>query len=323
MSYVNETMWRTQNVLHKQPQIMPVMMLLASSSLVVYRHMTHSGVTVLDPSGEHDFLKKFLAMILLQMVPLVVLEMKIMQCSDPVGLFCQFATPVTLTHACFQAIRIGLGSETDPMTYWSSCAGLVIAVVVMMKGYKQSFSRIMQCYSVWGLIALAIFAGVATHALDGALDSIFMTPENDFANDADGMQLEWDGGSQFSWRPFMVDVLWTSNNYIEIVAFVPAVWTVFSEDRSGDRFHIESTETKRTATAFFLFLIGFYVTEDLYNAWEAYTSLNLPLAAMSHVLHFLLLVDFGCYVLAHIYNPGKLVGEQLRKWLPVDFSHEV
>merc|ERR1719409_2665232 len=116
-----------------------------------------------------------------------------------------------------------------------------------------------------------------------------------------------------SWESFFATVFATSNSYIEIVAFVPAVWIVHREDKSVSRFHVESTETRRTATAFFLFLVGFYVTEDLLMMYQAYSV--SALAAIAHLAHFILLLDFSCYVLAHIYNPDKLAGE-LRRWLP-------
>merc|ERR1719453_1416351 len=93
-------MWRAQDILHKKPQVVPGTLLLIASSLVVYRHMTHEAY------GQADILKTFLAMILVQMLPLVVLEMKIMACADPVGLFCKFAAPVTLMHGVFLLMRV-------------------------------------------------------------------------------------------------------------------------------------------------------------------------------------------------------------------------
>jgi len=289
-SSVNEIMWSTQDVLHKRKQVVPGTLFLLSASLVVCRHMTHSG-----PENEPDFIKSFLAMIVLQMLPLVALEMKIMQCADPVGLFCKFATPVTLIHACFLMMRVLLYLEPHSGVHenmlWYSGAGVVGAFWIMQKAYSQSLSSIFKCNDVWMLISLAVVAAVGMSYLDGSLSE-----------------------STDLWS-LIVNVLRTSNTYVEIVAFVPAVWMVYGEDyQSVCRFQ-KGMDTKMTATAFFIFLIAFYVTEDLLSAYDAYEF--SALASCAHFLHFILLVDFSCYILAHLYNPEKLVGS-LRKWLPSD-----
>jgi len=296
MSNLNAIMWRTQDILHKKPQVVPGTLLLLASSLIVCRHMSHEQ--------EHgtDVIKTFLAMILVQMLPLVALEMKIMSCADPVGLFCKFATPVTLIHAFFLGMRLVMNHQYDQSTLVCSGMGFVGALVAMQKGYRESWSNIVSCYPVWSLISLAFMASLSTSSLDS-----YLNPKP-----------EWMAPT--TWESFFTSVIETSNSYIEIVAFVPAVWMVYRENKSMGRYQVESTETKRTATAFFLFLVGFYVTEDLlmlYQAWEFSV-----LASIAHLAHFILLVDFSFYILAHIYNPEKLVGE-LRRWLPVDIYHEV
>jgi len=295
---VNEMMWRTQDILHKKPQVVPGSLLLLASSLIVYRHMSHS----MTHDHEEDILKTFLAMILVQMLPLVALEMKIMSCADPVGLFCKFATPVTLVHAFFLGMRLVFYSHHESETLLCSGVGFVGALAALHKGYRESFSNIIQCRAVWGLIALAFIASFSTTAVDAVLNP---------------HRLRWTVQSGVG---FLKTMLQTSNSYIELVAFVPAVWIVYREDRSASRYQVESVDTKRTATTFFLFLVGFYVTEDLLNAYLAFSFSWM--ASVAHVAHFCLLLDFSFYVLAHIYNPEKLVGE-LRRWLPVDFSHEV
>merc|ERR1719263_304701 len=114
-------MWQTQNVLHKKPQVVPGILLLLAGSLVVYRHMNHS-----PGEYESDSLKTFLAMVVVQMLPLVALEMKIMSCADPVGLFCRFAMPVTLIHTFFLGMRLITGEEQG---MFRSAVGCVAALV--------------------------------------------------------------------------------------------------------------------------------------------------------------------------------------------------
>jgi len=290
LSSVDQMIWRTQDVLHKKPQVVPCTLLAIAGSTIVYRHMT-------SPVQGSDTIKSFLTMVTVQMLPLVLLEIKIMSCADPVGLFCKFATPVTLIHALFLAMRLVLNQSYDSMTLTMSAVFLVVAIVTMVKGYRQSLRNIIECNHVWSLIAIAGLAAVATTMLDS-----YFNP---------GYALSLSRTS-----------LLTANSYIEIVAFVPAVWMVFTEQKNSSRVQVESTDTKRTSTAFFLFLVGFYITEDVGNAYLAYSLGLTKIVPIAHILHFLLLVDFAVYVLAHIYNPEKLVGE-LRRWLPVDFYHEV
>jgi len=287
-------MWRTQDILHKKPQVVPGTLLTLASSLIVYRHMTHETY-----GHESDHVKTFLAMILVQMLPLVILEMKIMSCADPVGLFCKFATPVTVIHAVFLGLRLCFYSNYESSDLMISGVAFVGAFAAIFLGFRQHWSRVFLCHATWGLVALAIVAAMCTTSLDSYLN----TPS-------------WK--QAMTWSAYAVTVVETSNSYIEIVAFVPAVWIIFKEDT--ERYQVESAVTMRTATAFFIFLVGFYCSEDLLHAYQAYEIYWM--ASVAHIVHFLLLVDFGFYVLAHIYNPEKLVGE-LRKWLPVDFDHEV
>jgi len=284
-------MWQTQQFLHKKPQVVPGLLLSAASCLFIHRHMT-------EEIYGHDALKTFLGLIIIQMLPLVALEMKIMSCADPVGLFCKFATPVTLVHAIFLTMRLCMWNLYDNSFLLYSALGLAAAMITLRKGFNESPLSIMRCSNVWVLIFLALVAAFGTHMVDSYL------------------QPSW---KVQSWGDFFNEMLSTSNSYVELMGFVPAVWMVYRQDqRTYD--DIDSVSTKRKATSFFLFLVAFYMTEDVFQAWDAFGV--SPVAALAHMLHFVLLCDFGCYVLAHIYNTDKLVG-QLRKWLPADLACEV
>merc|ERR1719198_1201231 len=174
-------------------------------------------------------------------------------------------------------------------------------MITLHAGFKESPMTVaLKCRNVWFLLVVAVACAFVTNSIDG-----YVNPPP-------------------SWRPqtwgdFFNGMLSTSNTYLEILAFVPAVWMVYSQNqRIYD--DTDCVSTKRKATAFFLFLTGFYVLEDLYSAWNSWNVAKV--AATAHVLHFLLLSDFACYVLGHIYNPDKLLGP-LRKWLPADLSCDV
>lgn len=278
--------------------------MLLAGSLVLYRHMTY-----VSESG--DAIKGFLGMILLQMVPLVILELKIVTNSNPVGLFCKFAAPVTLMHALFLGLRattslLLLGTEYFNDEGYRVVLGLIGVFIILHKGLDQSLSlrTLVDHFAVWRLALLASMAALFTEGLDCILS---LAPPAD-------------------WIDFMLAVAKTLGMYLELVAFVPAVWMVYQTGGPDSRrFEVDGLDAhnlrlKKMATAFFLFLVGFYILEDVLPAYEL--SSTVPMAAAGHIAHFLLLLDFAFYVLAHVYNPEKLVGD-LKKWLPVDFSCSV
>jgi hypothetical protein len=295
MLSINTLMWQSQNVLHKKPQIVPGTLLLLASSMVVYRHMTHAV-----EEHKSDVIKTFLAMVVVQMLPLVALEMKIMSCADPVGLFCKFATPVTLIHAFFLGMRLVIYDMRVSNGTLCNAVFFVGSLMAIFKGYRQGFKSIIECSTVWGLITLALGAALCTTSVDAYLKPEYV--------------------GSMPWEDYFQESFETANSYIELIAFVPAVWTVYRESQTTGRFQIESGDTKRISTTFFVFLVCFYVIEDIMGAYQAFAFSRM--ASLAHVAHFCLLVDFAFYVLAHIYNPEKLVGE-LRRWLPVDCYHEV
>jgi hypothetical protein len=287
--------WKTQEVLHhKNSQVVPGALMLLAGSLIVYRHMT----TETGPSG--DSIKTFLGLILIQMLPLIILECKIMSSADPVGLFCKFGAPVTMIHALFVGLR-----ATYKYNEYSNILGLLAAFITLHVGFKQSWSLrgMLEHGMVWNLALMACVAAACTEGVDSIVS---LTPPQDLKSLASA-------------------TVKTTSMYLELIAFVPAVWMMYREEPTGKRFEVDSAHAhhirmKGMATAFFLFLVGFYIIEDLYSSYRVWSF--APLASIAHVAHFFLLLDFAVYILAHVYNPEKLVGE-LQKWLPVDVSSGV
>jgi len=296
MVFSASIMWQTRDVLHrKNSQVVPGVLLLMSGSLVAYRHATMD-----DEDSQQDPLKTFLGLIVIQMIPLVILEMKIMSCHDPVAMFCKFAGPVTLMHALFLGMRVCVYNINPLGDYWLNIGALMGAFITMHFGFHQrwNFRSIFVEYSaVWHLALLTVAAACITEVM--AHWDVFMH------------HTLWQ-----ALQSVKLQVISNATNYIELMAFIPAVWMVCRDDQNAQRVDVESPEIKRKATAFFVFLFTFYCWEDIVQALEAASGSRLASAA--HLLHFLLLVDFAFYVLAHVYNPDKLVGE-LQKWLPADF----
>lgn len=282
-SLMKHAMWRTQEVLHgKSTAALPGSLLMLASFLLVYRSMLEDV---------EDTLETFLALIIIQMLPLAFLEMRILQCPDPVGLLCKFGSSVLLMHACFTSLRvIGLVGHR-----WRSGISLVMSIAALHVGFDMKFSlrTVMQHRNVWILAAMSLVAAFSQDVLGQLL--------------AAG---EWEAG--------MYHFCLRGSDFMEILSFVPAVWMVYRDsasDQDTPRVTVETAETKKKAVCFFGFLLAFYIDEDVaaaYNLWG-----KLPLASGGHLLHFLLLLDFACYVLAHIYNPEKFL--DFKHW----FSREL
>jgi len=262
----------------------------------------------------------------IQMLPLILLELKIMSCADPVGLFCKFAVPVTLSHAIFLAMRLLHWWHYDVHVQIFSVVGLSAALYTMVKGYHWSPLHIFHHKAVWGLVACSLFSawfcrsmtllGFGSDHEEGAQDLGLLAAFYDIFR----VVVEPFDLTPANFVHFLSVVLETGNGYVEVLSFVPAVWMVVYEDKTARRFEIAELDTKRTGTAFFLFLIGYYFLEDVYNAKEVWTI--TPVASIAYIIHYLLVLDFACYILAHIYNPEKLMGD-LRKWLPFDIAYDV
>merc|ERR1719163_203116 len=102
--------------------------------MVVYKHFTD------DQGG--DPIKHFLALIVIQMLPLVFLEIKILSCPDPVAMLSQFGTKVLLMHACFLALRVFAWPLLEVGLGFCNLIGLVAVCVALRWGFQFRCSSI-------------------------------------------------------------------------------------------------------------------------------------------------------------------------------------
>lgn len=300
-----------QNIVHRSNSLaLPVSLLTAASGLVVYRH-------VMDERPDFAFqmpdpLKTFLFLIMLQMVPLVFLEMKVMSCSDPIALLMRFGPKVMLMHISFLVIRISsaiCASKADrkfeniPL---SNAIGLVVACFVMWKGFRARLSLrfVLEHSDVFGLTLLACLAACFTSWLASTYDNFFRHH----------MTL-WQGHSHN-----LNEVMVHAVSYTEVCAFVPAVVLLYQRDKYVTSVKVDATNPRKAAALFFGFLITFYLSEDVYGAYQI--GRKIPLVAVGHLVHFFLLLDFAGFVLARIYSPEKLKG-QLAACIPMVITHYV
>lgn len=276
---LSNTLWRAQVVLHGQSNnaALPAVLVAAASLLVVYKHFT-------DEQGG-DPIKHFLGMIVIQMVPLVFLEMKILSCPDPVGMLSRFGTKVLLMHACFLGLRVAAWPLLEVGLGFCNVLGLAFVCVALHWGFQFRCSSICAHMDICLLLLLAVSGAFFTELLD-------------FKRAASLLEC----------------TIFTASSYVEILAFMPAVWIVYKGvKKNDDEKPSDPNSVQLQAIFFFAFLVPFYVMEDVISAFRV--GGEEPFAALGHVGHFILLLDFACFLLSHIYNPDKVQGSFLR-WLP-------
>mmetsp|Transcript_86838 Transcript_86838/g.281195 ORF Transcript_86838/g.281195 Transcript_86838/m.281195 type:complete len:314 (-) Transcript_86838:296-1237(-) len=284
---------RVQNILHRSDSVLlPVSLLLVGTSLVTYQHLTDSD------TGRHS-IRNFLAKILVSMFPLAILEKRILSCSDPVGLFAKFSAKVLLMHACFLGLRVASMAFPDVQVgsyKYSNLASFFMACGLLptVFGLRPSVASIVEHREVWALAFVALCIALAEVILLGPISFSRL------------------------WRRrnrVMEDFIGTGSDYVEILSFVPAVWIAFRRDASSSSTSAGQpgvADSQRRALCLFAFLALFYLVEDIYNAYGVMRF--APLASAGHVAHYLLLLDFATFVLAHLYDEekhGKLRGSLL------------
>merc|ERR1719194_336792 len=130
LSNVSNVMWKAQVALHGQANnaALPGLLVGAASVMVVYKHFT-------DSQGG-DPIKHFLALIVIQMLPLVFLQMKILSCPDPVGMLSRFGTKVLLMHAFFLALRVCAWPLLEVGLGVCNLIGLVFVCIALHFGFQ-------------------------------------------------------------------------------------------------------------------------------------------------------------------------------------------
>lgn len=274
-------LWQAQDALHgKSRAALPACMLAAACALVIYRHAT-------ETEQGHDPLKTFLALIVVQMLPLVFLEIKMLDCPDPAGMLSRFGAKVLLMHACFLALRVFAHPYTEVGTGLCNLVSLLGACAALHMGFGFR----------WSAAGLRKHCDVCLLAVAAAAAACITCLVGDDINDL----------------PYVELVIATASDYIELLAFVPAVWMVQRSDKDVVQEWSGSPDPQKQAVAFFLFLVALYSAEDGVSALRLWG--DLPLAAAAHLAHLLLVLDVACFLLAHFCNPEKLKGGFLW-WLP-------
>merc|ERR1719428_1627185 len=154
------------------------------------------------PFADGDELKTLMAMVVIQMLPLFLLEAKLASCNDQVAFLSACSGKVLMMHMCFLGIRVGFHPFAEMGCGCWNLLGLLASLIIMVHAYhlRPSLSCLVQYKDVGCLVLLAVCAALGTEAINATFRG--MPPSTEMM--------------QFA--------LEEASDYIEILAFVPALW---------------------------------------------------------------------------------------------------
>jgi hypothetical protein len=191
---------KTQGLLHGNDSVLlPCSILLIAGGFVLYEHMSS-----LKRAGYVDnAVRNFLALILVTMVPLALLEKKILACAEPVKMISKISGKVLFLHAAFLAVRAPVhyaaGGFDSHFVY--SFAGLVSACGLLPTyfGFRLKQQTLFENKEAFLVAGLAILMAIVTEAVNAYLAGSF-----------------WRSNTYLAMAE-------TSGLYLELTAFVPCV----------------------------------------------------------------------------------------------------
>jgi len=285
--------WQIQNMFHcGDSMVLPGALLLAASVVVLYEHIANA----------HDTqMRNFVAMIIVTMLPLAFLERKLFSCSDPVGALSKFSTKVLLMHLSFwvlhlmQGVVSALAGGYSIYQLGSMCSNtdlcfLITACILLPTVFDFRFSRtfMREHLDVWCILLAACLAAASTEALTMGLEGKLW-------------RAMW---SPYLRKTLILSTLDTAGLYIELMAFVPAIWTVCRGSKDATVAKSADIEgAKKRAVCFLAFLFAFYFIEDMY--YGVFQNWSMVIATLGHTAHFLLFLDFAAFLLAHFYDSDR------------------
>ncbi|CAJ1371535.1 unnamed protein product [Effrenium voratum] len=199
--------------------VLPCVLILAAMILFYYCHVTAQDEN--DRSSKH-----FLGLIVIQMLPLVFLELQITSCPDPEAMLALFGTKVLLLHGCFMFLRVCAWPLMEVGIGWSNLAGTVAVAGVLHWGFRfrWRFHSILEHKDVGCLVLLATVGSIVSETIDGSTK-----------------------------LPMLLEhIIFTASSYIEVLGFVPAVWLVhLTAKKSDDVTRTGGVDLQRQAVFFF------------------------------------------------------------------------
>merc|ERR1719272_1924060 len=127
----------------------------------------------------------------------------------------------------------------------------------------------------------------------------------------------------------VINMLFTTANYLDILLFVPMLWMVYHADdnfETSNHAQVLSGSTRQQVLCFFAYLCGFYLYADVLNLEMHFRITKEPLEFAAHGAHFLVLLDFAAFVLFRAKGMGsakQVDGEQMVGLLSADVEAAV
>lgn len=273
------------------PASIPVLVLMMCASMTFY------VMFMIDNSEK--WLQTFMGMSVLQLLPLVVLKLKIWMAPDRLSL-----TPILLEKTFLMHLFVVFSrfctlhgdDKYDGFRTYFYAALLIAGLAILHKIFGIKAADLVKHGDLGGLLGFSFMLAVVTQIITGYFQATYR------------------GG---------IDLLDDTGNYADILAFVPVALLVCQE--SGIENFTPGTvipmEAKQRAYYFFAFAALFHFTEDIAEPFfmHAGTSMSrskgFEMALGAHVCHFMMLVDFVVYFLIKIRLPGteKVVSFELAK----------
>eukprot|EP00439_Symbiodinium_sp_Y106_P070198 s3511_g12.t1 len=199
-----------QKVLHGRAMniILPCVLILLAMALLIWCHATAK-----DPNDGSSTV--FLGLIVIQMLPLLFLELRIASCPDPEAMLAMFGTKVLLLHGCFMTLRVCAWPLMEVGIGWSNLLGTIAVVGVLHSGFRFKW-KVESVTEHMDVLCLVVLAGIGA-----LLTEVF----------------EYD-------TPYLLleHTIFTASSYIEVVGFVPAVMVHQSAKKNDDAAPTDSPE---------------------------------------------------------------------------------
>lgn len=276
----------------------PGTLVLATSALVVYQHLT-------SDTFDHP-LMTFLVDILMSMVPLLMLKMKIYSCGDRLSLVHRVMVKTLLMHLALSVSRICCQAVTNFSMGWIQAtfdiATFIVCLGVLHVGFRFD----------WSLRTLSEHSDVRNLVLVGLLAA--------WGTEAFCAYLPWEWKSASMRRSYrsgvqMDKVLFTSANYMDVLAFMPVVLKLYQAERDHDDDYgtgvTVPAEARKQVIMFFCFVVSFYAWDDVIDPIMT-MGYDEPVAMMAHAAHVVLVLDFAGFFIFQVWTPSSSKGEQLQ-----------
>jgi|EP00927_Polykrikos_kofoidii_P056598 hypothetical protein len=280
---------------------------LALIGILTYHHATQDGY---DHTMSH-----FLAIVFLQMFPLIALKMKIYACGDRLSLVPRVLVKTLLMHLILAVFRMApeffrKNQRFTGVQFLFDASAFVTCFIILKQvfNYKFSLRCIVDEREVRSLCTMAVLAAAATEF------GIYYLPESWMSRETLYYVQDQD---------MLGKIIFTSANYIDVVAFVPVVWTLYrvdSDDDSSTGTQVPQ-EARKEVLLFFFFVVGFYSWDDVIDPIRT-LSMQYSLAIMAHGAHYVLLLDFACFFIFQVWAPSSSKGEQLQGLLEAGFEED-